>query len=120
MKASRTMLLPAFLALLAVPVFAEGSANTTSQTPFTTDVIQRDFSGLPSEELALIQSMLRSYGVYQSQIDGLWGAGTAQALYDLQGIFVENGWRVGDQPSEGIPESYVDFVIGAAAYSAFD
>jgi hypothetical protein len=120
MKICRIMLLPVFLALLAVPVFAEGSADAANQTPFTMAAIQRDFSGLPSEELALIQSMLRSYGVYKSQIDGLWGAGTAQALYDLQGIFVENGWRVGDEPSGGIPESYLDFVSGAAAYSAFD
>lgn len=100
-----------------------GSANgdgISSDRPFSMAEIQRDFSRLSSEDLVLIQSLLQRYGLYQSRVDGLWGAGTAQALYDAQANFAEGGWRIGDDEPGEVPASYVDFVYGKAVFAAYD
>lgn len=108
-----------FIGLLANSGWSQESL-LTGDRPFGMEEIQKDFSSLSREDLVLVQSLLQQYGFYEYTIDGLWGPGTAQALYEAQTFFAEAGWKIGDGPEENVPTSYVAFVLGKAAFAAYD
>jgi tetratricopeptide (TPR) repeat protein len=65
-------------------IFAANSAVSTAAFHEQIELLQHPSEPLPREQIRLIQDVLRSTGNYKGALDGLYGAGTRQAILDLE------------------------------------